>query len=228
MQSYILMFFSILLTAVCWGIYGPILHWGQGEMGGGRMRTFICVGIAYFLVAIVVPVILMAITGWEMDEQYHINSKNWNGVMWSLLGGALGAVGALGIIFASTYSPFKATTPVIVMPLVFGLAPMFNTFFTMYTLRDKQLVSWNLPMFYAGLILLAAGAATVLIFAPKPGKKDDGHAKKPAIKQLDDAEREKANEIMHMTGSSNTPAANQVLANEMAQEAAAEAEESNS
>jgi hypothetical protein len=218
------MFFSVLLTAVCWGIYGPILHWGQGDMGNGRLRTFICVGIAYFLVAIVVPVIVMSITGWEMEEKYNTTAS---GVTWSLLGGALGAVGALGIILAFTYSPLKSLTPLVVMPLVFGLAPVFNTLFTMYVNRSKGLEMS--PFFAAGLILTAVGAATVLVFAPKPpAKKDDGHAKKPAVKQLSEEEQERAAEVMHMTGSSNTPAANQVLANEMAQEEAAEAEESKS
>lgn len=164
MQPLILMLCSIAITAVCWGIYGPILHWGQAEMGHGRLRTFICVGIAYFLVAIVVPIIFMSLTHWEMEEKYATKTM---GVIWSLLGGALGAVGALGIILAFTYSPFaKPTTPMIVMPLVFGLAPLINVFFTMYFNRAKGLeIS---PFFAAGLILTAVGAATVLVFAPRP------------------------------------------------------------
>lgn len=170
-SSFPLMVLSIAVTAICWGIYGPILHWGQHDMGGGRLRTFICVGIAYFLVAIVVPVIFMALTGWEMEEKYHARTM---GVVWSLVGGALGAVGALGIIMAFTYSPFKALSPLVVMPLVFGLAPVVNTFFTMYMNRGKGLESIS-PFFAAGLILTAVGAASVLVFAPKV-KKDD-HAK---------------------------------------------------
>lgn len=169
----ILMLGSIAITAVCWGIYGPILHWGQAEMGHGRLRTFICVGIAYFLVAIVVPIIFMSLTRWELEEKYSTTSM---GVVWSLLGGALGAVGALGIILAFTYSPFKSTTPMIVMPLVFGLAPLINAFFTMYFNRAKGLEPIS-PFFAAGLILTAVGAATVLVFAPKVAAKPPEHAK---------------------------------------------------
>jgi len=222
-QSLFLMIGSIAITAVCWGIYGPILHWGQGEMGQGRMRTFICVGIAYFLVAIVVPLIFMSITKWETEEKYATTTM---GVVWSLLGGALGAVGALGIIMAFTYSPFaKPTTPLIVMPLVFGLAPLINTFFTMYFNRTKGLEPIS-PFFAAGLILTAVGAASVLIFAPKVAAKGDGHAKRPVIRQsLDEAAVERASEVMHMTGASGNTAANQVLANEMELEAKAEATE---
>jgi hypothetical protein len=178
-QNFFLMLLSIATTALCWGIYGPILHWGQHDMGSGRLRTFICVGIAYLLVAVVVPLAFMFTTGWEMEEKYH--ATGW-GVTWSLLGGALGAIGALGIILAFTFSPWKgeraALTPLVVMPLVFGLAPVVNTFFTMWMNRSKGLEAIN-PFFAAGLILTAVGAATVLVFSPRVKK--DHAAAKPAV-----------------------------------------------
>ena len=43
------------LTAVSFGCYGPTLHKGQVAMAGSRLRPFLCVGVAYFLVAVVVP-----------------------------------------------------------------------------------------------------------------------------------------------------------------------------
>ena len=56
--------------------------------------------------------------------------------------------------------------PVYVMPLVFGGAPVINTLLAMYWSRAyRDGVS---PVFYAGLILVIAGAATVLTFAPRP------------------------------------------------------------
>ncbi len=169
--NFLLMLLSIATTGICWGIYGPILHWGQGEMGG-RWRTFICVGLAYFIVAVIAPVIFMSLTRDEIGEGYKTNTP---GVIWSLLGGALGAVGALGIILAFKYSSFGPNTPLIVMPLVFGTAPVFNTLFQLYMNRNSGLSAPN-PIFYAGLILVVAGAVTVLIFAPKPDRK--AHARK--------------------------------------------------
>lgn len=174
--NFFLMLTAIGITATTWGIYGPILHWGQGEMGSGRLRTFICVGIAYFLVAIVIPVLLMVLFKWESDEKYFFT---FSGTMWSLIGGALGAIGALGIIMASTYSPYKANTPLIVMPLVFGLAPVVNTLFQMTVNKTWDQIN---PFFAAGLILAAVGASTVLIFAPKPAK---GHGAPPKVEHTE-------------------------------------------
>ena len=47
---------GIALAVACWGIYGPVLHEGQHHMGNSRLKPLICVGIAYFIVAIIVPV----------------------------------------------------------------------------------------------------------------------------------------------------------------------------
>lgn len=218
--NFILMIVSVLITAVCWGIYGPILHWGQHDMGGGRLRTFICVGVAYFLVAIVVPIVFMSLTRWEMEEKYSLTTT---GVVWSLVGGALGAVGALGIILAFTYSPFKSASPLVVMPLVFGLAPVVNTLFTMYMNRGKEMEGIS-PFFAAGLILTAVGASSVLVFAPKPAAKPaGGHAKNAVI---DEAATERAAEVASMTSSSNA-LANRKLAEELARAEEAEAAEHN-
>jgi hypothetical protein len=163
--NYALMIASIALTAVSWGVYGPVLHWGQAAMGGGKFRPFMCVGIAYFALAVVVPVLLLTLQGWESEEKYHWTMK---GVFWSLAAGSAGAVGALGIIFAFTNSGGPTSkAAMFVMPLVFGCAPIVNTLFmvTMYNLWGKI----N-PFFAAGLILTASGAFMVLLNAPKPDK----------------------------------------------------------
>jgi hypothetical protein len=77
-----------------------------------------------------------------------------------LMGGACGAVGALGIILAFN----SGGKPVFVMPLVFGGAPVVNTLFAIAKLNQWHAVS---PFFWSGLILVIAGAAMVLIFAPR-------------------------------------------------------------
>ena len=44
-----------LLTMLCWGIYGPVLQQGQIAMHNG-LRPFICVGLAYFIIAVIAPI----------------------------------------------------------------------------------------------------------------------------------------------------------------------------
>ncbi len=49
------------MAAFCWGVYGPVLHKGQMAMQGSRLRPFICVGLAYFLIAVLVPLALLGL-----------------------------------------------------------------------------------------------------------------------------------------------------------------------
>jgi hypothetical protein len=76
--------------------------------------------------------------------------------------GAAGAIGALGIIMAFTFGG----KPIFVMPLVFGCAPIVNTFTTM--LAQGTLDQIELP-FVGSLGLVITGAVMVLVFAPKAG-----------------------------------------------------------
>ncbi|MBM4004663.1 MAG: hypothetical protein FJ295_15495 [Planctomycetes bacterium] len=163
---------SILLTAVCWGVYGPVLHFGQQAMEMSRLRAFLCVGLAYFVIAVIAPLVMLR--GMETDKAFSMS-----GVFWSSLAGAAGAVGALGIILAMS----NGGKPVYVMPLVFGLAPVVNSFFTIYVNKKWNEIS---PWFLSGLILVGLGAAMVLFFAPSSGpahgpppKKDDAGTSEP-------------------------------------------------
>jgi uncharacterized membrane protein len=149
---------AIALAVVSWGAYGPVLHNGQAAMHHSRLRPLICVGLAYFVIAVVTPYFFLG----EMGEDSTYRSA---GTLWSLLAGAFGAAGALGVIMA-----FKSGgRPVFVMPLVFGGAPVINTFFTITTRGQWDRIS---PFFWAGLILVIAGAVMVLVLAPRG---ENGH-----------------------------------------------------
>lgn len=143
---------SFLLTAACWGVYGPLLHVGQEALGGNRLRAFLCVGLAYFLIAVVIPIAMMSTAG---------KKSTWSakGLFWSLTAGTAGALGALGVILAFNFGG----KPVYVMPLVFGCAPVVNSFWTIYWQKTWKDIN---AFFAAGLILVAVGAASVLFFAP--------------------------------------------------------------
>lgn len=160
-ERFVEVLLAVALTICCWGAYGPVLHRGQMAMRGSRLRPLLCIGLAYFLIAVLVPLSLLGPLG---------DSGTWNpgGVLWSLAGGSLGAIGALGTILAFTLGG----KPFTVMPVVFGLAPVINTLTSSVMqgipLRDVS------PFFLAGMLIVGVGAATVLAFAPR------GHAPKPA------------------------------------------------
>jgi hypothetical protein len=151
---------AIALTVVCWGAYGPVLHKGQAAMHHSRMRPLVCVGLAYFLIAVIVPYFFLGELG--EDSTY----RSW-GTLWALLGGTVGALGAIGIIMAFNWGG----KPIYVMPLVFGGAPVINTLFAV---QAHGSLGKYAPFFLAGLILVVAGAALVLVTAPR------GNAPKPA------------------------------------------------
>jgi hypothetical protein len=146
----------VLATALCWGAYVPAIHAGQAAIASkpGPLRAFLCVGIAYFATAVVVPLILIA----RGVEPFEFQTK---GLVISLVAGILGAAGALCVILA-----LKAGgKPIYVAPLVFGLAPIVNVALSMLLHPPKSTTAIS-PMFYFGIVLAAVGAGLVLRFKP--------------------------------------------------------------
>jgi len=151
--------FFVACVALAWGVYGPVLHIGQSAMEGSKLRPLICVGLAYFLIAVLVPLGLLT-----LGSESGTGEWTWTGTQWSLAAGAAGAVGALGIILA-----FNAGgKPIYVMPLVFGGAPVINT---ATAIISRNLLDQIQPLFFVGLLLVVTGAVLVLIYAPRGGGK---------------------------------------------------------
>ena len=140
-------------AVLSWGVYGAMLHQGQVKLGN-PMRALLCVGVAYFLVGVVVPVIVLAMQG------QGLRGFNASGTTFATVAGTLGALGAVCIIFAFR----TGGLPTYVMPLVFGGAPLVNVLYTMYIHPPKAAVS---PMLYIGFLLTAIGAGTVLYYKPQ-------------------------------------------------------------
>lgn len=143
-----------IMAALSWGVYGAMLHQGQGQLGN-PLRALLCVGVAYFLIGVLIPVAGLAAQG-----QLSMAGFNAVGTTTATAAGALGAIGAGCIIWA-----FKnGGLPNYVMPLVFGGAPVINTLVTMILHPPKQQVN---PLLYVGFVLMVAGAGLVLYFKPK-------------------------------------------------------------
>ena len=49
-------------AVLSWGVYGAMLHQGQVKLGS-PMRALLCVGVAYFLIGVLVPVITLFAQG---------------------------------------------------------------------------------------------------------------------------------------------------------------------
>jgi hypothetical protein len=158
---------AIALAVLSWGAYGPVLHKGQAAMHHSRLRPLICVGIAYIVIAVIAPYFFLG----EVGENSTYRSI---GTLWSFIAGAIAAIGALGIVMAFNFGG----RPVFVMPLVFGLAPVVNTFFSVSSHGQWDEIN---PFFWAGLILVIAGSVMVLVLAPRgePGQV----AKTPATEE---------------------------------------------
>lgn len=143
--------YFVVGAVLSWGVYGPILHKGQVALGN-PLRALLCVGVAYFLVGVLAPVVMLGTSG-------QLNGFNQGGTLSALAGGMLGAVGALCIIMA-----FRAGgLPIYVMPLVFGGAPVVNVLFSLALHPPKSPVN---PMLYLGFLLAALGGGLVLYYKP--------------------------------------------------------------
>lgn len=142
----------VIGAALSWGCYVPTLHEGQTLLNRGALRAFLCVGVAYFLTAVVVPLILLA----AKMEPFEFNVK---GVSYATFAGVLGAAGALCIILAVK----SGGPPLYVAPLVFAGAPVINTLVSISWHRPTHAPS---PVFYLGILLAASGAFLVLWSKP--------------------------------------------------------------
>ncbi len=164
----------VILAGLSWGVYVPSIAFG-GKTLKNSYASFLCVGIAYFLIAIVVPMVIF----WSRGK-----FPTWNvtGATFATLAGVAGAVGALCVIFATF--EFGGDRK-FVGPLIFGLAPIINTIVSIYWHPSAE-SPWRFyaePVdykFWAGVILAGAGAFLVLYskeageagkhVAPAPGK----------------------------------------------------------
>src|SRR5688500_17777219 len=81
-------------AGLCWGTYVPLVQQGIAGLRGNSLGSFLCVGLAYFLIAVLFP-LGMFFTGERAPD--------WNayGITFATLAGVAGALGALFVIFAN-------------------------------------------------------------------------------------------------------------------------------
>jgi len=150
-----------LMTVATWGLYGLFLHQGQTSMGDpelGRYKAFLFVGVAYFITAVVGPLVILASSGasWSFPAQ---------GMIWSLLAGLVGAAGAFCVLLA-----FGAKgSPAVVMSIICAGAPVVNAIVALLwhpPAGGLGVLRWQ---FVVGILLAALGGYMVTKYKPPPG-----------------------------------------------------------
>ena len=138
-------------AVLSWGAYGVLLHQGQVQLGN-PLKALLCVGVAYFLIGVLVPVA-------GLSAQGALGNFSQAGLVKATVAGALGAAGAVCIIYAFR----TGGLPLYVMPLVFGGAPIVNVLVSLAIHPPKAAIN---PMLYVGFVFASVGAAMVLYFRP--------------------------------------------------------------
>jgi hypothetical protein len=147
-----------LMTVASWGVYGAFLATGSAEMKdpvNGRFKAFLFVGIAYFLTAVIAPLAVLVLRGadWNYPK---------NGMLWSLIAGIMGAVGAFCVLLA-----FGAKgPPAVVMSIVFAGAPIVQAIYMIWQHPPSGGISSIDPKFFLGILLAAAGGCLVTLYRP--------------------------------------------------------------
>ena len=179
----------VALAGLAWGTYVPFIFYGGNELGGkggARLMAILCVGLAYFLIAVLFP-LYMFLSG---QEQWP--DLKTTGLVFSGLAGVAGAVGALCVIFASKSATQAAREAgldpaayrMYIAPLIFGVAPVINTLLSsVWHPKEGQpfhfelhLPGWKL---WVGIVLVGAGAALVL-FSKEEAESHKGPAPRGA------------------------------------------------
>ena len=139
-------------TVCCWGAYGTAIHKSNSLLGEG-LKTALLVGVAYFFLAVLIPGLIM----WKNGADWSFPAK---GMMFGLLAGSLGAIGAICVI----YSMKSGGSPLYVMPIIFGCAPLVNVIVSSVAHPPEKAIN---PVFWLGVLVLASGAGMVLYYQPK-------------------------------------------------------------
>jgi drug/metabolite transporter (DMT)-like permease len=147
-----------LLTVAAWGVYGIFLKNGQLLMRDplmGRYKAFLFVGVAYFLTAVLAPLVFLWLKGatWSFSA---------GGSIWSLVAGIVGAIGAFCVLLA-----FGAKgTPSVVMTIVFAGAPLVNALVALLLEPPEGGLAAIRWPFYLGMALAIGGASLVTLYSP--------------------------------------------------------------
>jgi len=176
--------FYVILAGLAWGTYVPIIFYGGGQLTvtpekgpptpSGRVMAILCVGGAYFVIGVLLPLIMFA-TGWLGVKWSDVNFTA-PALTFASLAGVAGAVGAICVVFATSsaiYAGKQLTPPnpnayrVLIAPLIFGLAPVINVLVATIWHPEHGWKTFGIekvphPLLWVGVVLVGVGAGLVL------------------------------------------------------------------
>ena len=161
----------VIGAVLTWGAYVVTIDQGRTRLAQGlprqfmavaAMRAFLFIGIAYFVLAVVVPGLYLMMN--KVPAAQDPGFSSWGSIL-STIAGVLGAAGALCIVFAVGAARKEGVSPGAVASLVFCFAPIVNVLISMFIEPPAGRPS---PAFFLGIVMAAAGAGLVLYFKPAP------------------------------------------------------------
>jgi hypothetical protein len=162
MRGLFLATLCLIVTLLCWGIYGPTLNAGRLAMAIEpdddnttalvALRPAVMVGTAYALLSLLTASLVLSMRG---------ERGRWSllGILWSLAAGAAAALGTLGTVVAFALGG----QPIYVMPLIFGGVPVLATLVT--AAMSRRMKQIGAPL-WAGAIMVVLGSLFVVLFRP--------------------------------------------------------------
>ncbi|MCA9197286.1 MAG: hypothetical protein KDA87_07095 [Planctomycetales bacterium] len=161
-----------ILTALCWGMYGPTIGNAQSKTtppAWSPFKPYVFIGIAYLVLAIGGGLMAMKLKG----DSYNYSGEAFVTAKWGFLAGCLGALGALFLTSAMMFSKGNA---LLVMPIVFGGAVSVTALYSTWRLRETTEFS---PALWIGIFLVVQGVVITAMNTPHGHghKKSAGHDK---------------------------------------------------
>ena len=153
----------VALVALCWGMYGPMLHQSKVGFSGSILYPFLLVCFAYFMICS----FFIWLLGKFKLASFVKSEGPWprEAIIKGLGAGMLGAIGSFGLLLALKFYP----NPLVVMPIVFGCVEAGNCVAT--SVIQKRMPERN---FLIGILLLIVGVVVALSHKPGAGSAHSG------------------------------------------------------
>jgi hypothetical protein len=157
-----------LLTALFWGLYGPVLGLARAAEQN-PFKPYLLIGVAYLVWAILGGAIGMKYT--NVPFAFSVD-----GLKWGLISGSLGAFGALTLTLAM-FSFEGKPKPELVMPIVFGGAVTVTALTNLVMSGQQAGEHHTSPWLWVGMVGVAVSIVIVAYNTPHVApKKPSGTA----------------------------------------------------